>query len=156
LVKPYSSEQEQTANRVMQKMGRLQTWLFQKTGGRLGNSFFFMAPVCLLTTRGRKSGLPRTVPLVYLKDGDKVILVGSKAGTSKHPLWYLNMKHESRCQVQLRDTPIEMQAHDATDEEYQLYWPKLLSVYKGFETYKQRAMAASNREIPVIVLEPVH
>jgi F420H(2)-dependent quinone reductase len=58
------------------------------------------SPVCLLTTKGRKSGLPRTVPLLYLKEGDDLFVVASQGGAPQHPSWYLNLEAESLAEVE--------------------------------------------------------
>src|SRR5512134_392916 len=72
-------------------MSAVNRWVFRASGGRLGSRFLRGAPVGLLTTTGRKSGRPRTTPLIYLEDGERVVLVASQGGFPKHPIWYLNL-----------------------------------------------------------------
>ena len=87
--------------KIIKKMSAANTWLYRKTGGRIGGKFLNGAPVLLLTTTGRKSGQPRTTPLLYLADGDRVIVVASKGGLPTNPLWYLNLKADPNVTVQI-------------------------------------------------------
>lgn len=128
---------------------RLNTWLYLKTDGKLGGTFR-SAPVCLLTTIGRKSGEPRTVPLLYLRDGDKVILVASKGGWDHHPLWYLNLQARPEVEVQIDGETLAMTAEDAPDAARATYWPKLVDMYPDFRRYQ----SWTDRTIPVVVLRP--
>src|SRR5689334_11300319 len=82
---------------VMRRMSKAHVWVYQKTNGvlggkwRVGAAFPRGVDVCLLTTKGRKSGETRTAPLLYLPDGPRVVVVASQGGMPKHPLWYLNL-----------------------------------------------------------------
>ena len=80
-----------TEKGTLRRVQQFNTWVYQKTGGRLRGGYG-KNRFCLLTTLGRKSGKPRTVPLLYRQRGNEVILVASKGGSPKHPLWYENLK----------------------------------------------------------------
>src|SRR5437870_1888905 len=90
-------------------MARANTLAYKASGGRLGGSFG-KAPVALLTTIGRKTGEPRVSPLIYLRDGRRVILVASRGGSDKHPMWYLNLRANPKVQVQIKDEVLALTA----------------------------------------------
>jgi deazaflavin-dependent oxidoreductase (nitroreductase family) len=131
-------------------------WVYQKTGGVLGNKWRIGAafprgvPVLLLTTIGRKSGQPKTTPLLYLEDGDRVVIVGSQGGMPKHPQWYLNLTANPEVRVQERSRVRTMRARVANREEHAVLWPRLVALYADFATYQ----AWTDRAIPVVILEP--
>ena len=108
-------------------------------------------PIIQLTTTGAKSGQPRTVPLVGLLDGDKIVLFGSNFGQVQHPGWVYNLKANPECQVRYNGTTQSYKARFTTGQERETYWQLGLSYYGGYEKYKTRA---GEREIAVIVLEP--
>ncbi len=112
----------------------------------LGTGF----PLCYLTTVGRRSGRPRTVPLLYVADGDRVVLFASNWGKPSHPAWALNLDASPAAQVSVDGVPREMRARRATAGEEPGYWSEAQVMYPGYEGYRRRA----GREIRVFVLEP--
>jgi deazaflavin-dependent oxidoreductase (nitroreductase family) len=134
---------------VIKWMSRGNTWLYKITKGKRGGTFN-KAPVALLTTTGRKSGQPRVSPLLYLQDGDRVIVVASRGGSDKHPMWYLNLKSDPKVSVQIKDDVQTMTARDATEEERAALWPKLVHMYPDFDNYQ----SWTERKIPIVVCEP--
>jgi len=127
---------------------RVDRWLIKATGGRFNSTFAW--PCLLLTTKGAKTGLPRTVSLVYYQDGDDIILIASKGGNVKHPAWYLNLTADPEVEVLLDGESRAYTAHEATGDERERLWAKAVMLYSGYETYKGRA---GGREIPVVVLK---
>lgn len=113
-------------------------------GGRMGNS-----QVVLLTTIGRKTGKPRTTPLFYLADEDRIIVVASNGGAVTDPLWSRNLQANAHAQVQVGRQKMEMMARIATSEERARLWPRLVAMYSGYADYQARAP----REIPVVILQ---
>ena len=89
--------------------------VYRRTNGRLGAKLLWF-PAALLTTTGRKSGLPRTTATLYLRDGRKVVLPASFGGRDGNPMWYLNLRANPGVQVQVRDAHLALTARDATDE----------------------------------------
>jgi F420H(2)-dependent quinone reductase len=89
--RPWTPAEERFGTIFVKLMSVANIWVYRLTGGWLGSRFRYGAPVCLVTVKGRKTGQPRTVPLLYLQDGADVVLVASKGGMSHHPLWYHNM-----------------------------------------------------------------
>ncbi|MCA9630746.1 MAG: nitroreductase family deazaflavin-dependent oxidoreductase [Myxococcales bacterium] len=136
--------------RIMRWMSQANTWVYRKSGGRVGGRFLRGAPVCLLTTVGRKSGQPRTTPLLYLRDGERVVVVASQGGLPRHPQWYLNLQANPECEVQIRKEILELEARTASAEERAELWPRLLEMYADFGDYQ----SWTERVIPVVILEP--
>jgi deazaflavin-dependent oxidoreductase (nitroreductase family) len=134
---------------LMKAMQRANTWLYRASGGKLGASMRG-APVLLLTTRGRKSGEPRTVPLLYLRDGDDVVIVASKGGWPEHPLWYLNLQAHPEVQIEIGGDKLARVARTANPEERARLWPQLIALYADYASYQ----SWSDREIPVVILSP--
>jgi deazaflavin-dependent oxidoreductase (nitroreductase family) len=148
---PWTPGQERAANVVIKIMSALNIWVYRISGGKIGGRFLRGAPVCLVTTTGRKSGQPRTAPLLYLADGERVVIVASKGGMAKHPIWYLNLVANPRCTVEIGREKRAMQAHTASAEEKAALWPRLVSMYRDYADYQAR----TDREIPVVVLVPL-
>ncbi|OHV06155.1 nitroreductase family deazaflavin-dependent oxidoreductase [Mycobacterium talmoniae] len=131
-------------------MSRANTLAYKVSGGRLGGTFLQGAPVALLTTTGRKSGQPRVSPLLYLRDGDRVVLVASQGGRANNPMWYLNLKANPKVSVQIKREVLQLTARDATEAERDQYWPQLVEMYSSFEDYQ----SWTDRVIPVVICEP--
>jgi F420H(2)-dependent quinone reductase len=131
-------------------MSRINTFVYKKTDGKVGGKLPKGAPVALLTTTGRKTGEPRVSPLLYLRDGDRVILVASQGGAAKNPMWYLNLKANPKVSVQIKDEMLNLTARDATEAERTEYWPKLVEMYSSFDDYQ----SWTDRVIPVVMCEP--
>jgi deazaflavin-dependent oxidoreductase (nitroreductase family) len=112
----------------------------------LGTDF----PLCYLTVRGRKSGEPRTVPLLHVRDGDRVVLIASNWGQRHHPAWALNLEAAGVATVAVGDAETEMTARRAAEDEFERYWAEALRFWPGYEGYRKRA----GREIRMFVLDP--
>jgi deazaflavin-dependent oxidoreductase (nitroreductase family) len=149
-IKPFTKRQEAVANAIVKPMTRLNIWAYRATGGRIGGRFLHGAPVLLLTTTGRRSGRPRTVALIYLSEGEDLVVVASKAGMAHHPTWYLNLEANPEVEVELGRDRQQMIARRASDEEKAALWPRLLEVYPDYEDYQARTA----RNIPVVILSP--
>jgi deazaflavin-dependent oxidoreductase (nitroreductase family) len=131
-------------------MSRANTWAYRFSGGRLGGRFPGGAPVLLLTTVGRRSGRPRTAPLLYLSEGDDLVVVASKGGMSHHPLWYKNLEANPRVEVEIGTARRTMLARRATAAEKAALWPRLVTMYRDYDAYQAR----TERDIPVVILSP--
>ncbi|AXY50419.1 nitroreductase family deazaflavin-dependent oxidoreductase [Rhodococcus ruber] len=140
---------------VIKWMSRANVAAYKATGGRIGgkwrvgSAFPWGIPVCLLTTTGRKTGQPRTVPLLFLEDGERVVLVASQGGLPQHPLWFRNIRADPRVTVQVRSRVRQMTARVATPEERSHHWPRLVAMYADFDNYQ----SWTDRVIPVVVCE---
>lgn len=136
---------------VQRAATKLHSFVYRATDGGVGKRIFG-SPVLLLTTTGRKSGRERTVPLLYLKDGEDLVVVGSNGGTATPPAWWLNLKANSEATVEVGGRKVRVRAEEARSEEKERLWPKLVEMYGGYEDYRHR----TDREIPVVFLRPVN
>jgi deazaflavin-dependent oxidoreductase (nitroreductase family) len=148
---PWTPAQERLGSIAIRVMTVVNVWLFRLTGARLGATFPGGAPVCLVTAKGKRSGTPRTVALLYLAAGDDVVLVASKGGMSHHPAWYHNMMANPDVEVEIGRTTRRMRARRASDAEKAALWPRLVAMYRDYDAYQAR----TTRDIPVLILSPV-
>jgi deazaflavin-dependent oxidoreductase (nitroreductase family) len=122
------------------------------SGGRFGWDVANM-PVLELTTTGRKSGRPRTVLLTSpLRDGDAIVVVASRGGDDHHPAWLVNLRANPDVEVAIGRQPKRpMRARIADPDERARLWPQVVAKYQGYGDYQ----AKTDREIPLVLLEPV-
>lgn len=125
------------------------TRLYRATGGRIGHRLPGLPQMLLLDHVGAKSGVKRTSPLLYVRDGDDLVIVASKGGFPKNPAWYYNLLANPHTTVQLWGEVIPVRARVADGEERARLWPKAVELYPGYAEYQRRA----DREIPVVILE---
>ena len=121
---------------------------YQATDGEEGHDWRGTI-VLLLTTTGRKSGEPRTMPLIYQPDGDNYVIVASKGGWPNHPLWYLNLVSDPNVEVQVKGDRFKARARTAEGEERERLWKLMTATWPQYDEYQ----AKTDREIPVVVLE---
>jgi proline iminopeptidase len=105
--------------------------------------------VLLLTTKGRKTGEPRTTPLIYTRDGERFVIVASKGGAPQHPGWYENLRKDPAVELQVLAEVFPARARVAEGEERERLWEKANEVWPHYAEYQQK----TDREIPVVVLE---
>ena len=149
-VRPYTAGEEKIGSVLIKILSALTNWAYRATGGKIGGKFRRGAPVMLVTTTGRKSGKPRTVPLIYLEDGGDLVIVASKGGMSHHPAWYRNLEANPDVEVEIGSERRQMRARRASDEEKAELWPRLTQIYRDYDDYQAR----TDRNIPVVVLSP--
>lgn len=139
----------------MRIISRMHVRAYRVSGGRIGGRWRVGSalrqgvPTCLLTTTGRKSGEPRTTPLLYMRDNGRVVLVASQGGMPSHPNWYHNLASNPEVTIQIGNEVWEMRARTADADERSELWPKLLEVYADFGSYK----AWTDRTIPIVICE---
>ncbi len=109
-------------------------------------------PIVSLTAIGAKSGQPRTLPLIAVPDGEKLILVASSYGRPRHPAWYHNLKAHPECQVTWQGRTRTYRAQEVEGQERERCWRLATQAYPGYQRYQERAHP---RRIPVLVLTPV-
>jgi deazaflavin-dependent oxidoreductase (nitroreductase family) len=132
---------------------RVDPVLLRLTGGRGGT--FPQAKLVLLTVPGRRSGEPRTSPLLYFTEGDDVILIASSYGREKHPAWYHNLVAHPECDLRVGHHGGRYRAQQVTDEpERRRLYDRAHALYSGYEGYEERAGVAGRR-IPVMRLTPL-
>ena len=106
----------------------------------------------LLTTTGRKLGLPRSLPLIYGEVGNSYVVIASKGGMPTHPAWYLNLEANPRCELMVGAKAVSAKARVARGEERERLWTQMVALYPPYADYQQRA---TPRTIPVVVLDPI-
>src|SRR5205807_1469408 len=102
----------------------------------------------ILTTIGRKSGEPRSTPLIYQRHGDDLLVVASKGGSDRPPLWYLNLQADPEVQVQVKGDRFRAHARTATAQEKPELWRVMTAVWPAYDDYQR----STGREIPVVTL----
>jgi deazaflavin-dependent oxidoreductase (nitroreductase family) len=110
-----------------------------------------LLPTLLLTTTGRRSGKTRTMPLIYGESGGSYVIVASKGGAPKHPAWYLNLDALPEVGVQVGTERFTAKARTASGAERQRLWAQMAGIYPPYLDYQNK----TDREIPVVVLDPV-
>lgn len=122
---------------------------YRLTGGAIGGSIG-KAPILLLTTKGRKSGRPRTTPLLYLPDGDNFVIIASNGGHDRPPAWWLNLESDPQATVQIGRQKLSVMARDADGEDRERLWAHVVEMYPNYDEYQK----STARRIPVVVLQP--
>ena len=109
-------------------------------------------PCLLLITRGRKSGNTSTLPLIYGEYENAFVIIASKGGAPSHPAWYLNIEAAPECEIQVAENHYKVRARTAQGEEREELWQMLAQIYPPYIDYQ---VTAGERQIPVVVLDPV-
>jgi deazaflavin-dependent oxidoreductase (nitroreductase family) len=135
-------------DRFNKVMGRMHRTVYRRSGGKVGGRFG-RAPMLLLTTTGRRSGQARTVPLIYLADGERFVVAASNAGQDHDPAWYGNLQAQPAAEVEAGDRRIPVTGRVADPAERAALWPRLVAIFGNYAKYEQR----TDRPIPVVILE---
>jgi deazaflavin-dependent oxidoreductase (nitroreductase family) len=109
-------------------------------------------PCLLLFTTGRKSGRQSILPLIYGRAGRSVVVIASKGGAPSHPAWYLNLEANPECEVQVANDRFAAKARTAEGEERERLWRQMAEIYPPYNEYQ---VAAGDRQIPVVVIDPL-
>lgn len=120
---------------------------FRANGGKVGGNFAG-APMLILTSTGAKSGKPRTNPLVYLPDGDDLIVFASKAGAPESPAWYHNLRANPKVQVEVGKDTVTAKAEVVSEPERTELYARQVAVMPTFAEYEEK----TSRTIPVVRL----
>jgi deazaflavin-dependent oxidoreductase (nitroreductase family) len=121
--------------------------VYRETGGERGYHWRGTT-ILLLTTQGRKSGEPRTTPLIHRTDGDRWVVVASKGGAPANPGWFENLLAEPQATIQVQGEQLPVRAAAAEGDERARLWSKMAEVWPAYDDYQAR----TDREIPVVVL----
>jgi deazaflavin-dependent oxidoreductase (nitroreductase family) len=122
---------------------------YRETDGEVGY-IWNGVPTLLLTTTGRKTGVTRTTPVIFGRDGDDYLVVASMGGAPTHPQWYLNLTARPAAEIQVRAEHIPVTARTASADEKARLWDVVRAQWPNYDVYQSR----TTREIPVIVLSP--
>ena len=136
---------------VTNRLAGAHTYLYKKTGGRLGARVpGGKGRMLLLDHVGAKSGTLRTSPLLYVPDGENLVLIASKGGFPKNPAWFHNLRANPETYAQVDGERRRVRARLATAAERPRLWDLAVAVWPGYDDYRRR----TDREIPLVVLEP--
>ena len=134
---------------LLRRLMGAHTLAYRATRGLVGHHIPGIGPMLLLDHVGAKSGVRRTSPLLYLRDGDDLVVVASKGGFPKHPAWLHNLKANPDTVVQVGSERRQVHARVATAAERPRLWDAAVAVYPTYADYQRR----TEREIPLVVLE---
>ena len=134
-------------DRTAKNLSAFHALLYRATRGVIGRRLV-NNDMLLLTTVGRRTGKPHTIPLLYLRDGDDLAIVASWGGRDNHPEWYLNLEAEPAVEIQVLGNRMQKSARTASPAERARLWPQVLDAYDGYATYQSR----TDREIPIVLL----
>lgn len=137
------------ASLLLKRISQANVAIYRATNGRLAGHELGL-PLCLLTTTGRKSGLPRTTPLIFMTDGPRLVLVASQGGLPTHPMWFLNLRANPDVRIQIRAHTHSMHARVADETERTQLWPRLTAHNPRWARYQ----SWTDRVIPVVICEP--
>jgi deazaflavin-dependent oxidoreductase (nitroreductase family) len=126
-----------------------QVSLYEASGGREGTELAGK-PCVILWTHGRRSGTVRKTPLMRVRDGDRYAVVASLGGAPKHPVWFLNIQADPQVSLQDGAELRDYRARIVEREEKTHWWKQATEVWPAYHDYQAR----TDREIPVVVLEP--
>jgi deazaflavin-dependent oxidoreductase (nitroreductase family) len=122
---------------------------YLETNGDVGYIWREGAPILILTVNGRVSGKEYSTPLIFGRDGDAYVIVGSYGGRPRHPNWYLNLVANPEVRLQVKSDVFRARAHTAEGEERERLWRMMNGIWRHYDEYQTR----TERTIPVVVLE---
>ena len=129
-------------------LGEEHVRVYRETNGETGY-LWNGSPTLLLTTKGRKSGQPRDIAIIYTPVGDSYVIIASKGGSPTHPQWYQNVLEDPHVKVQVKADVFDATARTAAPGERERLWAEAVKNWPNYDTYQSR----TTREIPVVVLE---
>lgn len=129
---------------------RVHCAVYRATGGLVGGNLLGIQ-MLLLTTRGRKTGQSRTLPLAYVEIEDEFVVVASNGGAEKPPAWWLNLQAQPIAEVQVRGERYEVSWEPVPQAKRMAYWRALQAAIPAYRMYRTR----TDREIPLIRLQPL-
>jgi proline iminopeptidase len=122
---------------------------YRETDGEEGHVWREGSTILLLTTKGRKTGLDRTVPLIYAWEGENPLTVASKGGAPDHPGWFKNLVKTPEAEIQILDRHLRVHAREAEGDERARLWAEMNRHWPQYDAYQEK----TERRIPVVVLE---
>jgi deazaflavin-dependent oxidoreductase (nitroreductase family) len=133
---------------TVRRISALHAFVYRTTNGRLGHRLV-NNDMLLLTTVGRLTGREHTVPLLYLRDDDRLVVIASYGGRPTHPEWYRNLDAHPKASVQMLGEHFDVETTTMTGIERSEWWPTIVDAYRDYAVYQSR----TDRQIPVVWLE---
>jgi deazaflavin-dependent oxidoreductase (nitroreductase family) len=141
---------EATPGTDISLLGEKHVKAYRETNGERGY-LWNGVPILLLTTTGRKSGEPRTIPIIFTPYQSSFVIIASKGGAPEHPKWYLNILHNPNVTVQVKADVFKAVARTARSPEREMMWAEAVKYWPNFDVYQSR----TTRQIPVVAIERV-
>jgi deazaflavin-dependent oxidoreductase (nitroreductase family) len=116
----------------------VQRWIFRTTGGRFFSNVGLGREVLLLTTKGRRTGKDRTVPVFYLRNGEAIVICNVKPEFERTNPWVINLRSDSIAQIQIGSEIAWYHAREATDNEIYSLWTQLLKLWPAYQAHFER------------------
>jgi deazaflavin-dependent oxidoreductase (nitroreductase family) len=135
---------------LLRRLAAVHILAYRATNGRLGQWIPGLPPMLLLDHTGARSGARRTAALLYIHDGENLVIVASKGGHPRHPAWFHNLRAHPDTSVQVGSEHRAVHARVADPEARQRLWPRVVDAYPGYAEYQRR----TDRRIPLVILEP--
>jgi deazaflavin-dependent oxidoreductase (nitroreductase family) len=142
------SRRDRRVVRIMRLLSRVHVAVKRRSGGRLARRWFGGSDLVLLTTVGRRTGTPRTVTLMALRDGADFLVAASHGGVDREPPWWLNLRANPRAELEVSGERFPVTAEKVSDEERPAVWARFVGAYQGFDAYQ----AGVRRQIAVVRL----
>ncbi|TDI52418.1 MAG: nitroreductase family deazaflavin-dependent oxidoreductase [Acidobacteria bacterium] len=134
-------------NITVKWLSSFHTLLYHTTGGRVGHRLV-NNDMLLLATTGRVTGKTHTVPLLYLTDGDRLVVIASYGGRPDHPQWYKNLLATPQASVQINTERRDVTAATMNETDRAVWWPKVVAAYSDYAEYQSK----TDRQIPLVFL----
>ena len=131
-------------------LGEEHVRVYRETNGERGY-IWNNVTILLITTKGRRSGEPRTIPIIFTPHNDGWLIIASRGGSPTHPTWYLNILEDPNVHIQVKGDHYQAVARTATPAERDHLWAKCVKTWPNYDIYQSR----TSRQIPVVVIEPV-
>jgi deazaflavin-dependent oxidoreductase (nitroreductase family) len=145
----YPAAARQTMNPLMKLFVAGNVALFRSTNGRMGSTMGGNS-LLLLTTKGAKSGKPRTVPVMFFEDGGHRFVVASFGGSPKHPAWFKNLERDPKVTVEVKGKRYDARAEVMGPEDRARCWQKVTTTMPQFAEYEKKTQG---RVIPLVYLK---
>lgn len=136
-------------NFIMRMVMKIHIFLYKRTNGSMSGSMGG-SDVLLLTSKGRKTGKTRIVPLLFMMDGSNYIIIASYGGSDHNPAWFHNLRSSKDATIRVKEIDKEVKAIVASKDERNRLWPIITDWSPQYAKYQEK----TSREIPVIILSP--
>jgi len=133
---------------LLKPLTALHAWVYRASGGRVGGRLPTLPQMLVLEHVGRRTKAVHRTPLLYLRDGDNLVVIASKGGHRRHPAWYLNLEANPQATAEVQGERLAVRARPASEGERERLWRSAVALYPAFESYRRHA----GREIPIVVL----
>jgi deazaflavin-dependent oxidoreductase (nitroreductase family) len=138
---------------IGRRMAPVDRALYRLSGGRvtiLGPQGRAMPETCLLTTTGRRSGKPRTTPVMFLREGESIVVTSESFGQDRPAAWPLNLAANPAATVRIGADTLERRARPASEAEVARLWPRFVALWPAHASYRERSGV-----LKMFVLEPL-